>query len=102
MNPYDTQERKEEAGLLRAPPGPRGHFVGDNLREYARDPLGFLSDCAREYGDVVKLRLMGQTFLLLSRPDLIEYLLVENNRNFSKTRLLRRNRRLLGDGLLTS
>ena len=102
MNPHDTQERKEEAGQLRAPPGPRGHFVGDNLREYARDPLGFLSDCAREYGDVVKLRLRGQTFLLLSRPDLIEYVLVENNRNFTKTRLLRRNRRLLGEGLLTS
>jgi hypothetical protein len=70
MNLKDTQERKEEAGLLRAPPGPRGHFVGNNLREYTTDPLGFLSGCAREYGDVVKLRLMGQTFYLLSHPDL--------------------------------
>jgi cytochrome P450 len=102
MDPHDTKERNEEAGLLRAPPGPRGHFVGDNLREYARDPLGFLSGCAREYGDVVKLRFMGQTFYLLSHPDLIEYVLVENNQNFTKTRLLRRNRRLLGEGLLTS
>ena len=45
---------------------------------------------------------MGQTFYLLSHPDVIEYVLVENNRNFTKTRILRRNRRLLGDGLLTS
>ena len=45
---------------------------------------------------------MGQTFYLLSRPDVIEYVLVENNRNFTKTRILRRNRRLLGEGLLTS
>ena len=29
-------------------------------------------------------------------------MLVENNRNFTKTRVLRRNGRLLGDGLLTS
>jgi cytochrome P450 len=74
----------------------------DNLREYARDPLGFLSGCAREYGDVVGLRFMGQNLYLLSDPDLIEYVLVENNRNFTKTRILKRNRRLLGEGLLTS
>ena len=64
--------------------------------------MGFLSSCAREYGDVVQLRFMGQAFYLLSHPDLIEYVLVENNRNFTKTRILRRNRRLLGEGLLTS
>ena len=87
---------------LSGPPGPKGHLLGNNLREYARDPLGFLSGCAREYGDIVKLRFMGQTFYLLSRPDLIEYVLIENNRNFAKTRILRRNRRLFGEGLLTS
>jgi cytochrome P450 len=99
---HNPHEKNEETRILRIPPGPKGHLVGDNLREYARDPLGFLSNCAREYGDVARLRLMGQTFYLLSRPDLIEYVLVDNNRNFTKTRLLRRNRRLLGEGLLTS
>jgi cytochrome P450 len=69
-------------GTQHAPPGPKGHLLGDNLREYARDPLGFLSRCARAYGDVVRLRFMGQMFYLLSHPDLIEYVLVENNRNF--------------------
>jgi cytochrome P450 len=83
-------------------PGPKGHLLGDNVREYARDPLGFLSACAREYGDVVGLRFMGQNLYLLSDPDLIEYVLVEHNRNFTKTSILKRNRRLLGDGLLTS
>src|SRR5215204_4046354 len=87
---------------LSGPSGPKGHLLGDNLREYARDPLGFLSHCAREYGDIVQLRFMGQTFYLLSHPDLIEYVLVENNRNFTKTKILKRNGRLLGEGLLTS
>jgi len=45
---------------------------------------------------------MSQNLYLLSDPGLIEYVLVENNRNFVKTRILKRNRRLLGDGLLTS
>ena len=50
---------------LHAPPGPKGHLLRDNLREYAKDPLGFLSRCAREYGDIVQLRSVGQTFYLL-------------------------------------
>jgi len=45
---------------------------------------------------------MSQNLYLLSDPGLIEYVLVENNRHFTKTRILKRNRRLLGDGLLTS
>jgi cytochrome P450 len=89
-------------GTLHAPPGPRGHLLGGNVREYARDPLGFLSSCVREYGDIVELRFMGQRIYLLSDPGLIQYILVENNRNFTKTRILKRNRRLLGEGLLTS
>src|ERR671916_2074964 len=89
-------------GTLHAPPGPKGHLLGGNVREYARDPLGFLSRCVREYGDVVELRFMGQTIYLLSDPGLIEYVLVENNRNFTKTRILKRNRRWLCEGLLTS
>jgi cytochrome P450 len=64
--------------------------------------LGFLSRCARQYGDIVQLRFLGQTFYLLSHPDLIERVLVENSRSFTKTRILRRNGRLLGEGLLTS
>jgi cytochrome P450 len=89
-------------GTLHAPPGPKGHPLGGNVREYARDPLGFLSRCVREYGDVVELRFMGQPIYLLADPGLIEYVLVENNRNFTKTRILKRNRRLLGEGLLIS
>jgi cytochrome P450 len=45
---------------------------------------------------------MGQTMYLLSHPDLIESVLVERSRNFTKTKVLKRNPRLLGEGLLTS
>jgi len=50
----------------------------------------------------VELRFMGQTIYLLADPGLIEYVLVENARNFTKTRSLKRNQRLLGEGLLSS
>ncbi len=66
------------------PPGPKEHFLLGNLPEFGRDLLGFLSDCARRYGDVVRLRLAGSTAYLLNHPDLIEDVLVTRNRNFIK------------------
>jgi hypothetical protein len=52
-------EREEVMGTTHSPPGPEGRLLGGNVREYARDTLGFLSRYLREYGDVVELRFMG-------------------------------------------
>lgn len=84
------------------PPGPKGRPVVGNLLDYSRDPLGFLSRCAREYGDVVRLNFPGPPAYLLSNPEHIEQVLVGNNRNFIKDRVTWGELSILGDGLLTS
>jgi cytochrome P450 len=84
------------------PPGPRGHYLIGNLLDYARDPLGFMSRCSREYGDVVRLLMGSLPLYLLSHPDHAEYVLVKNNRNFIKSRYFRRELSFLGQGLLNS
>src|SRR5262245_47885215 len=84
------------------PPGPRGRFLGGVLHEFRHDRLGLFARCAREYGDVVLLRLGPKRAYLVSNPDAIEDVLVTHNHNFSKHRGLRLNRLLLGNGLLTS
>ena len=84
------------------PPGPGGRYLFGNLFDYSRDPLGFLSRCARKYGDVVRLRFPGPPAYLLSNPDHIEQVLVRNNRNFIKDRVTRGELSILGNGLLTS
>ncbi|WP_207955857.1 cytochrome P450 [Rubrobacter marinus] len=84
------------------PPGPRGSFLTGNLPEYVPDQLGFLERCAREYGDVTRLRFLNVPLYLLSHPDHVEYVLVRNNRNFIKDRAERSGLRFLGQGLLTS
>jgi cytochrome P450 len=61
-----------------------------------------LTHYARECGDVVPLRLGPRRTLLLSRPDLVEQVLVSQARSFVKSPALRNARRLLGGGLLTS
>jgi cytochrome P450 len=87
---------------LRLPPGPRGHFLLGNLAAVSRDWLGFYAQCARDYGDVVKLRYLHVPICLLMHPRDIEYVLVTNPGNFTKSADYRALARVLGNGLLTN
>jgi cytochrome P450 len=51
--------------------------------ELGTDWLGFLSKCAREYGDVVFFRFAHVSIVLLTHPDHIEQVLVANTSDFS-------------------
>ncbi len=84
------------------PPGPPGRPLVGNLIEIASDLLDFFARCAREYGDIARYRVAHVTSFLLNHPDYIKYVLVDNRRNFIKGRVLRANRLLLGNGLITS
>lgn len=84
------------------PPGPRGHLLSGNLPEFRRDRLAFMRACAREFGDVVRLRFGPRRVYLVNHPDLIEDVLVTHNQNFIKHFALRLNPVVLGNGLLTS
>lgn len=82
--------------------GPRGHALLGSLRDFSRDQLGFYARCAREYGDVVPVRLGPFPGLLIYHPDAIEEVLVVRNRDFIKSRGVRLMRGFLGDGLFTA
>jgi cytochrome P450 len=84
------------------PPGPWNPPVIGNLRTFRANPLAFISKAAREYGDVVYFRVMGQNMYLVSHPEYVREILVANQSNFVKSRALQRAKVLLGEGLLTS
>jgi cytochrome P450 len=74
-----------------------------NLPEFARDVLGFLTDCASRYGGVVSLQLGSWPTLLVSRPDLVEQVLAVRYRAFHKHSFFFRHvTAIFGNGLLTS
>jgi cytochrome P450 len=54
------------------------------------------------YGDIAHFKLGKRHIYLVSDPDLIEKILVKDNKNFIKSRGLQLSKRLLGEGLLTS
>jgi cytochrome P450 len=73
-----------------------------NFAAFRRDVLGFLQATVRDYGDVAGFCLGRRPCVLVSHPDLIESVLVKNNRNFIKPFAFRFTRAVLGNGLLTS
>jgi cytochrome P450 len=87
---------------LRVPTGPRGYWLTGNLPDFRKARLEFFVNCARDYGDVVKIRFAHRHIYLLSHPDLIEEVLVTQSRHFIKHFALRLNPVVLGKGLLTS
>ncbi len=84
------------------PRGPRNLPVIGNLAPFRANPIQFLTRVAREYGDLPYFRLANQNVYLVNHPDFVREILVTNQGNFIKSRVLQRARVLLGDGLLTS
>lgn len=82
--------------------GPRGDLLTGSLRAFDHDPLGFMTRCARTYGDFVPLRFGHKRAVLLSHPDWIGQVLVAENDKFIKGYSVRLLRRRLGNGLLLS
>jgi cytochrome P450 len=84
-------------------PGPRGHPLLGSLPEVRRDPLRLFLAAFHEYGEVVRFHFGPMVAHLVSSPEGVHHVLVENHRNYGKqTRGYRNLRYVLGNGLLTS
>ena len=85
------------------PPGPKGLPIVGNALQFQRNPLQFVRETQKTYGNMATIHLNGSPIVLLFRPEYIRYVLTEQPKNFTKA-----NRRggpnlrgFLGDGLLT-
>jgi len=93
------------------PSGPSGHLFLGCLPEFRHDILGFLLDCAKEYGDVVRLPyglagilIKGRrdaSAYLLGNPADIKHVLVTNQSNYQRL-WVPAAKQVFGQGLLTS
>jgi cytochrome P450 len=66
------------------------------------DPLGFITRCAREYGDVVRMRLGNTRVFFVNHPELIEEVLRTHAADVIKDTTTRMISPIVGNGLLTS
>jgi cytochrome P450 len=83
------------------PPGPYGGLKGWSFRALNESPLEMFSELAR-HGDIVGIRVVNFRNIFVNHPDLIEEVLIGHPRRYVKGRVLRANRHVFGEGLLTS
>src|SRR5581483_1011604 len=69
---------------------------------FTRDPLTFLTNLSRTYGELARYEMGGEQLYFVNNPHWIKDILVTHNKNFTKSRGLERTKKLLGNGLLTS
>ncbi|MFA7323960.1 MAG: cytochrome P450 [Candidatus Nanopelagicales bacterium] len=84
-------------------PGPSGPQMLPAFAAIRRNPLGYLNDVWRTYGDVVQFPIPRPPSYLVSHPDAIRRVLVERPREYSKETIQYRALSLVtGNGLLTA
>lgn len=80
-------------------PGPGGFL---SARPLMLDPLPFLEKMFRNYGDVVRMRILNLRVYAVAHPEGIKHVLQDNHRNYRKSFDYKILARLLGQGLVTS
>lgn len=84
------------------PAGPSEGFKRWTLGPLNANPLEYFPKLAREYGDIAGMRILNFRTIFINHPATIEEVLVTHARKYSKGRVLRANRHVFGEGLLTS
>ena len=85
------------------PPGPDGLPVLGSTLSMARDPFAFMTENAREYGDIVAFDTVSGPMYQLNHPEYIEQVLVQNNQHYVKGEAFQRTLGpVTGNGILNS
>jgi len=87
---------------LNYPPHPQSRFISGHYFDFYQDQLAFLTNSARDFGDVVYFRFFHIPIYLLSHPDLIEEVLANAELRKSKGVRTPLQRQLFGNGLIAS
>lgn len=91
-----SSSKSYSVSKLKGPP-----FIG-LLLPLLKDTLGFTMDISQRYGDIISFKCMGQNVVQINHPDLIHHVLVENHKNYQKSKPYIRFESAIGLGLLTS
>jgi cytochrome P450 len=83
-------------------PGPRGGLFLGSLFEAQRDPLEFFQRVIATHGDYVSVRFGPFRYMIVNEPDAVRQVLVDNHRNYKKSRNYQGLKLVLGEGLVTS
>jgi cytochrome P450 len=86
----------------RVAPGPEGLPWVGNIFDVWKDPLRLFTRSVADHGDIVAMRFGPFRYWLLNDPEAIHHVLVDNNKNYTKSRNYQGLKLVLGEGLVTS
>jgi cytochrome P450 len=69
------------------------------MPEMVSDMLGLFTNTTREYGGIAQFKLLNKSYLLVTNPDYVKYILQDNYKNYIRGKSVETGRVLLGNGL---
>jgi len=85
------------------PPGPTDWMPLRIYKMWTADPLAYMVQTPRDYGDIAYMQLGSQHLAQVNHPDHVQDILVTHKWNFTKRRVNQKEwREILGEGLLDS
>lgn len=84
------------------PAGPRFRTPFGLYAALRRDPLSFLTDAWRQYGDAVRIHAPPWSSYFFVHPQHVKHVLQENHRNYWKGVIFGKLKRIAGEGLVFS
>ena len=96
--PLEEARSLEETRARSAlPPGPKGNpYFGRLVDASRRDPLNFMLELAREYGDISTFRVGRERVYFVNSPEGVRDVLANHYDNFLKGRGDARGKRFIG------
>ena len=73
-----------------------------NLTQLRKERIQFFINQQKELGDIFQIKVPTRKVIVVSNPEWIKYVLVDNNKNFTKSFAYDSIKIFLGNGLLTS
>jgi cytochrome P450 len=102
MTDLATGSPAELSSARRRAPGPRFRTPLGALSAMRGNPLQFLLECWKRYGDTVEISFPPWRLILVVHPDDVRRVLHDNHRNYWKGAVIGKLKRIAGEGLVFS
>ncbi|MEZ5027147.1 MAG: cytochrome P450, partial [Chitinophagales bacterium] len=73
-----------------------------NLLQLRDAKINFFMENRKTIGNIYRLRIPGKKIIVVTQPEWVKYILVDNNKNYTKSFAYDSIKVFLGNGLLTS
>lgn len=100
---------KDVTTELNLPPLAEGSSIIGAAKDFAEDPFRFYETFIPKYGDLFRIKsvffVLRPDFdhmVIVSNPNMVKHVMLDNNRNYVKSTAYKSLKLLLGEGLLTS